>query len=305
MGAAVAVGPLTQEQQYQATLAREFNMLTPTMAMKFSVVHPARSQYMFGDADDVVMFAEARAIQVLGHTLVWHDSLPAWVTRGAFSRQQWRDILRDHVSTVVRRYRGRVAAWGVVNEAISDDGSLRDTIWLRNIGPEYIDLAFRWAHEADPDAQLFYNDYGGEGMGLKSDAIYAMLKGMLERGVPVNGVGLEMHVASDGYPRPQDVAANIKRLGALGLQANISEMDVRIEGEVTPGKLAAQAAVYGEMLRAGLSNANFKSFVTWGVTDRYHYVPDSFRGWGSGLIFDSSYHPKPAYEAIRGVLGGY
>ena len=193
-------------------------MLTPENAMKFGLVHPEPDRYDFADADYIVGFAEAHGMQVRGHNLVWHFQLPTWLTEGTWTRDELIDILHQHITTVVGHYRGRVAAWDVVNEAIADDGSLRDTIWLRGIGPEYIDMAFRWAHEADPDALLFYNDYAGEGLGAKSDAIYALVQGLLERGVPINGVGLQMHVSLRWSPQPQDVAANMERLGALGLR---------------------------------------------------------------------------------------
>src|SRR5205085_2625309 len=127
-------------------------------------------------------------------------------------------------------YRGRVNIWDVVNEALNDDGTLRNSLWLQVIGPDYIDWAFRWAHEANPQAQLYYNDYGGEGLGPKSDAIYNLVKGLLRRGVPINGVGLQMHVSIDDYPKPQDVLANMQRLAALGLKVQITEMDVEVQG---------------------------------------------------------------------------
>lgn len=134
--------------------------------------------------------------------------------------------MREHVMTVVGRYKGRIYAWDVVNEAMADDGTLRDTIWLRNIGPEYIEMSFRWTHEADPQALLFYNDYGAEGLNIKSNAICNLVKSLLEEGVPIHGVGLQMHVSLENPSNPQEVAANIKRLNDLGLEVHITEMDV-------------------------------------------------------------------------------
>ena len=150
---------------------------------------------------------------------------------------------------------GQVNIWDVVNEAINNDGSLRDSIWSRGIGPDYLDLAFRWAHEANPQARLFYNDYGGEGLGQKSNAIYNLVAGMIKRGVPINGVGLQMHVSVDGYPPPQDVLANMKRLAALGLEVQITEMDVRIQDDPRPMqvRLAAEAQIYRDMLSTCLA----------------------------------------------------
>jgi len=298
IGTAVSVTPLRSEALYAETLSCEFNILTAESAMKFESIHPAQNLYMFDDADTIVSFAEAHNMKVRGHTLVWHEQLPWWITSGNFSHEEWINILHDHITTVVSRYRGRIYAWDVVNEAVDGDGSLRDTVWLRNIGPEYIELAFRWAHEADPDALLFYNDYGGEGMNQKSNAIYDLVKNLTDEGVPINGVGLQMHVSLENSPDPQEVAENMARLSALGLDIHITELDVRIATPVTEDKLAAQAQVYRELLEVCLNASNCKAFVMWGFTDRYSWVPSQFRGYDSALIFDSSYHAKPAYFAL-------
>jgi len=302
IGAAVAVEPLRSEALYAERLASEFSILTPENAMKFEPLHPDRDRYDFSNADAIVDFAEAHGMQVRGHTLVWHNQLPPWLTVGNWARDELIEILREHIMTVVGHYRGRVVAWDVVNEAVADDGSLRDTIWLRGIGPEYIDMAFEWAHEADPDSLLFYNDYGGEGQGQKSDAIYALVQDLLQRGVPIHGVGLQMHVGLDWSPDPQDVAANMKRLAALGLGVHITEMDVRIKDPATEEELAEQARVYGDMLKVCLSAENCKAFVMWGFTDRYSWIPYFFPGWDAALILDESYSPKPAYNALMDVL---
>lgn len=302
IGAAVSTDSLRKDTLYSQTLSREFSVLTPENVMKFAPLHPAKDRYDFREADALVDFAGAQSMQVRGHTLVWHNNLPNWLTEGKFSRDELIAILREHIVTVVGRYRSRVAAWDVVNEAINDDGSLRDTIWLRGIGPGYIDLAFRWAHETDPQARLFYNDYGGEGLGRKSDAIYSLVQGMLQRGVPINGVGLQMHLSLESPPKPQDISSNIKRLGALSLDVHITEMDVRIKGTPTADNLTAQARIYGDIFQACLSSENCKAFVTWGFTDRYSWIPDFFKGYGAGLLFDESYRPKPAYKAIMGAL---
>lgn len=194
--------------------------------------------------------------------------------------------------------------WDVVNEGLDDNGALRDSIWLRGIGPDYIDWAFRWARQANPQARLFYNDYGGEGLGQKSDAIYNLLKGLLQRGVPVNGVGLQMHVSIDAYPDPQDVLANMKRLVALGLEVQITEMDVQIQHDHRPmeQRLEAQAQIYRDMLSACLAAKNCTAFAMWGFIDRYSWIPQFTGHPDAPLIFDESYRPKPAYVALVSVL---
>jgi endo-1,4-beta-xylanase len=175
IGAAVDYDPLFQDKLYAQTLSREFSILTPENAMKFGVIHPAQNVYVFSEADAIVAFAKQNGMQVRGHTLVWHNQLPQWLVDGNFTRDEMIAILKDHIMAVVGHYRGQVTVWDVVNEAVDDNGSLRDSIWLKTIGPEYMDMAFNWAHEADPQAQLFYNDYGNEDLGKKSNAIYALV----------------------------------------------------------------------------------------------------------------------------------
>ncbi len=304
IGSTVNVDALRNEPVYSATLAREFNMVTPEVSMKFSETEPRPGVYTFAKADSIVSFAQAHQMQVRGHNLVWYTDLPAWLTGGAFTRDQLITILRDHIITEVTRYRGQVNIWDVVNEAVGDNGGLRDSIWLRGIGPQYIDMAFQWAHQANPQARLFYNDYGGEGLGLKSDAIYALVKGMLQRGVPIDGVGLQMHISLDRYPNPQDVLANMQRLTALGLEVQITEMDVKTQDDARPlpAKLDAEAQLYGEMLYTCLSVRRCTAFVMWGFTDAHSWIPAYTGHPDYPLIFDAQYRPKPAYFALQQAL---
>jgi endo-1,4-beta-xylanase len=304
IGAAVSAPALNQDKPYAETLAREFSLVTPENAMKFDAVHPAQTNYDFTIADKLVKFAQQNGMAVRGHTLVWHNQLPAWVTDGKFSRDELTAILKDHIMTVVGHYRGQVAVWDVVNEAVADDGSLRHTIWLDTIGPDYIDMAFQWAHEADPDAKLFYNDYSNENMGNKSTAVYKLVQGMVQRGVPINGVAFQMHLDVDSPPPESEVSANMQRLSDLGLEVHITELDVRIKGAATDQKLAQQARVYHDMLQVCLSASNCKAFILWGFTDRYSWIPQFLQGYGSALIFDESYQPKPAYSALVDAFSG-
>jgi endo-1,4-beta-xylanase len=301
IGAAVDAQML-KEDVYSAIVAREFNQITADNAMKFESLQPIRTVYDFKAADRVIEYAQQNGMEVRGHTLVWHNQLPSWVENGNFTRDEMIAILKAHITTVVGHYRGQVAYWDVVNEAVEEDGSLRDTIWLRTIGPEYIDMAFQFAHEADPDPKLFYNDYNNEDMGMKSTAVYDLVKGMVERGVPIDGVGLQMHLLLDSPPQTEDVVANMQRLNDLGLDVHITELDVRMR--VPPGEndLSSQAVVYSDMLQACLSVPNCKVFTLWGVSDRFSWIPQFFDGYGSALIFDESFHPKPAYLALLDAL---
>lgn len=299
IGAAVAAIPLRSKTQYQSTLKREFNMLTPENALKIGVLRPTRTSYNFTDADTIINFAQANGMQVRGHTLVYGKYLPDWLNNGRFSRDELLAILHEYIQTVVGRYRGRISAWDVVNEAVDENGTLADTLFLRTIGPDYIEYAFRWAHEADPQAQLFYNDYGGEDLSAKSNGIYTLVQDLHKRGVPIDGVGLQMHLSLVKPIKMADVAANIERLGALGLQVHITELDVETKGSASSqqDQLTAQANIYHDVARACLHSSACKAIITWGFTDQSTWLIGD-----TPLPFDKNYQPKPAYYALRQAL---
>lgn len=298
------------EPLYAETVANQFNMVEPENAMKWPATEPARGQFSFAAGDQVVEFAEAHQMKVRGHNLLWGISNPAWLTEGHFTPDQLRSIMKNHIITVVSHYRGKVFAWDVVNEAFDRDGRLKHTLWydrpgigLAGRGTAYLAQAFRWAHQADPNALLFYNDYAAEGLNAKSDAIYAMVKDFKRRHVPIDGVGLQMHLM-DLNQIPTSVAANIARLAALGVQVHITEMDVALPVDAG-GKplhradLSRQAKIYGEMATLCAEQPGCTAFQTWGFTDKYSWIPHYTRGKkGDGLLFDSNYHPKPAYRAV-------
>src|SRR5262249_24476989 len=195
-------------------------------------------------------------------------------------------------------------AWDVVNEAVSDNnGQLRtDSFWHQKIGPEYIAMAFQFAHEADPDAKLYYNDYSAEGSGAKSDAVFNLVSGLVNQGAPINGVGWQMHQINP-FRIQQAHRNNAARLAALGLEFSITEMDVRISLPTTAQELDGQALAYRDVVEFCLSQPNVKTLVTWGFTDKYSWIPGFFTGFGDALIFDANYQPKPAYSAMLNALG--
>ncbi|HKQ77388.1 MAG TPA: endo-1,4-beta-xylanase [Blastocatellia bacterium] len=303
IGAAVNMTPFGNEPIYTQTLAREFNMLVAENAFKFDALHTARNTYNFTNADALMAFAEANNMAVRGHALVWHSQIPGWLTGGNFTRDDVIAIMRDHILTVVGRYRGRILAWDVVNEAVSDNnGQLRtDSFWHQRIGPEYIAMAFQFAREADPNAILYYNDYSIEGSGAKSDAVFNLVSGLVNQGAPIDGVGWQMHQINP-FRIQQAHRNNAQRLATLGLEISITEMDVRISLPTTAQELQEQALAYGDATEFCLSQPNCKALVTWGFTDKYSWVPGFFSGFGDALIFDANYQPKPAYFAIQSAL---
>jgi endo-1,4-beta-xylanase len=304
IGAAVNMSPFRNEAIYTQTLGREFNMLVAENAMKFDAMHPAQNTYNFTDADALVAYAEANNMAVRGHTLVWHSQIPGWLTGGNFTRDQVIAIMRDHIMTVVGRYRGRILAWDVVNEAVSDNnGQLRtDSFWHQRIGPEYIAMAFQFAREADPNAILYYNDYSAEGSGAKSDAVFNLVSGLVSQGAPIDGVGWQMHQINP-FRIQQAHRTNAQRLASLGLEVSITEMDVRISLPTTAQELSEQALAYRDLVEFCLTQPNVKTLVTWGFTDKFSWIPGFFSGFGDALIFDMNYQPKPAYTSMLNALG--
>lgn len=289
---------------YAQLISSQFNLLTAENAMKWSRVQPEKDIFDFREADALVLFAEQHQMAMRGHTLVWHHQLPDWITQGTYSRERWIQILCRHVKTVVHHFQGRILAWDVVNEAMANEGVLYDNLWLEKIGPDYIPMAFQWAHEADPQAILVYNDHSAEGMNPKSQAIYLLVKDLIERGIPIHAVGLQMHINLFNSPSVSELAANIQRLAALGLQAHITEMDLRIQygGQTMEEKLALQAKIYQDILSTCLQQPNCRFFSTWGASDQYSWIPGITGHPDAPLLFDEAGKPKPAFYAVLDAL---
>lgn len=300
VGSAVDTDALASETTYRDVLVREFDSVTPENVMKWEVVEPEQGRLDFAAADMLVRFAERHGMVVRGHNLVWHNQLPAWLTGGSFTDAQLHDILRRHILQEAGHFRGRLSAWDVVNEPLADDGTMRDTIWLRSMGTEYIDDAFRWARLADPRATLYVNDYNIEGLGPKSDAMYALVAGLRRRGVPVGGVGVQGHLDIQ-YGFPGGVTENLRRFVDLGVDVALTEVDVRMPLPVTPEKLATQADYYRRLVDACLA-VDGVSVTVWGFTDAHSWVPGVFAGEGAATLFDEQYGRKPAYFAVRDAL---
>jgi endo-1,4-beta-xylanase len=314
IGAAVRSAQLS-EAAYSSTLTREFNMVEPEDALKWEVVHPEAQRFDFSQADQIVDFAARHGMKVRGHTLVWHRQNPTWLAEGNYTSSELAAILENHIKTVVGHYRGKIFAWDLVNEAYDElhPGTLRSTIWrdqpgigLAANGVSYIERCFRWAHEADPQALLFYNEAEAEVVNPKSDAIYAMVRDFRERSVPIDGVGLQMHIANL-HADVASISANIKRLTDLGAQVHITEMDVAVpvnaDGDARPEDLQQQADIYRQIANACRSHRGCTAIQTWGFTDKYSWIGShSKHTQGAALPFDRNYRAKPAYEALRNPL---
>src|SRR5487761_337025 len=304
---------------YAAIAASQFSVVTPGNGMKWQIVEPEQGVYDWSQADQLVQFAEANGQLVRGHTLTWHNQLPGWltagVTNGSISAAQLRTLLHDHIITEVSRYRGRIWQWDVCNEFFTDTNPSTinpNDFWVANLGTGVIADAFTWAHEADPNALLFYNDYniGGEdGSNAKSDAVYAFVQQLLKDGVPIHGVGNQGHLDTQYGWSPQLLQQDLERFASLGLKVAITEADVRTfvsnpTDQVPTDNLAqfAQPYEYSEMVKAALAVPQCLSFTVWGFTDSDSWVPGTFAGEGYAGLYDVNQQPKAAYYSVQSDL---
>lgn len=294
------------EQNYASVLTNEFDMVEAENSMKWEAIHPAKDVYDFRAGDELLNFAEKHKMKTRGHCLLWRLFLPKWL--GSADVQGKMDlVLRDHIRTVVSHYRGRVFAWDVVNEAFASDGNLENSHWYDRpgikVGPgtSYIEMAFRWAHEADPSAKLFYNDFGAEEINAKSNAVYAMVKDFKNRRIPIDGVGFQTHLTLDSL-NLESFRKNMARFVALGVEVQITELDVAIPEHAIFG-YARQARIYRDVFKACLETSGCTAIQVWGFTDKHSWVSGNTAGrYRNADLFDANYTPKPALLAVKTAI---
>jgi endo-1,4-beta-xylanase len=329
IGAAVNQDQFTErDPRGLSIIASHFNSITPENILKWQSVHPEPDQYSFAGPDAYVAFGEKYHMFIIGHTLIWHNQTPRWVfeddKQHPLDRAKLLDRMRDHIHTVVGRYKGRIKGWDVVNEALNEDGTLRQSPWLKIIGEDYLIKAFQFAHEADPDAQLYYNDYSLENEPKRKGAIELITK-LKAAGVPVYAIGLQGHDKLD-WPTTEQEDATIAAFAKLGIKVNITELDIdvlpranRSQGadvamtaearlELNPFANGLPEAMqqslarrYADLFRVFLRHSAVIDRVTfWGVTDADSWLNNwPVKGRSSyPLLFDRSGRPKPAFEAV-------
>jgi len=316
-----------QDVRGVAIITSQFNSITPENVLKWGSVHPEPNKYDFLGPDRYVAFGEKYHMFIIGHTLVWHKQTPRWVFEDAKGKPVDRETLlgrlRDHIHTVVGRYKGRIKGWDVVNEALNEDGTMRQTAWLKIIGEDYLEKAFQFAHEADPKAQLYYNDFALENEAKGKGAI-ELIKKLQARGVPIFAVGLQAHNRLD-WPTIAQQDATITAFAKLGLKVNITELDIdvlppasqhrgaditlnaELKAKLNPypnglpdSVQEALAKRYADLFGVFVKHRDVIDRVTfWGVTDADSWL----NGWpvrgrtSYPLLFDRSGQPKPAFAA--------
>jgi endo-1,4-beta-xylanase len=307
IGTAVNMTALAEDAPYRQITAREFSNVTAENVMKWESLEPVRGEYNWGPADELVEFARRNGQKIHGHVLLWHNQNPAWLTEGvadgSIDAAELRTIVRNHINTVVKRYKGKIRSWDVVNEAFTDGDNpvLRDTIFRQALGPDYIAQALRWAHAADPGAKLYLNDYATDNINPKSNAYYELAKQLKAQRVPLHGMGFQGHLDLQ-YPLPIDAPQNLLRFDRLGLETAFTEVDVRFDLPIDNWKTAGQVGSFNTLLQACLLTPRCVTFTVWGFTDKYSWVPDWFEGQGAATPFDENFNPKPAYRGLQQVL---
>ena len=328
VGVAVAGGTeplsLPKTPQEQAIVTKHFSQVTPGNIMKMSYLHPAQDTYDFTQADELVNYASAHGIAVHAHTLVWHSDyqVPAFMKNFTGDKAAWLALMDDHVTHIASHYAGKVASWDVVNEALLDGGGYRPSLFYKNMGTDYIDHAFKAARAADPQATLYYNDYNIEADAGKLASLTGMLDGLKARGVPIDGVGFQMHVFMD-YPSVAQIKASLQQVVDRGLKVKISELDIPINNPYSAAYQSGdvktaytlelglqQKKRYCEVIQAYMDTvpaAQRGGVVVWGASDPSSWlIQQLFNGkhddWP--LLFDGQYRDKPALRGVADALTG-
>lgn len=301
VGSAIQAPALRDYPGYRTEAAREFSSLTPENAMKWDAIEPERGRFRWRDADAAVAFAREHRMSVRGHTLLWHNQMPAWLGKGDWTRASLRRVLRTHVRRVMERYRGKVAEWDVLNEIVADSGKgLRASLWSDVLGDDFAADVLRWAREADPDAKLYWNEIGADGVTAKSDEFYRRAAEIKAQGAPLDGVGFQAHFNLDGVP--DGFEDNLRRFADLGLDVRVTELDVALPVPADEKARAAQADIYAKAARACLRVDRCRGITVWGFTDRFSWIPSSQKGFGDATLLDRDLEPKPAYRAFAETL---
>ena len=305
LGASVNPRLLAENEAYRNIAGNEFTSMTAENHMKMMLIHPAPDRFDFSKGDEIVAFAAKTGKRMHGHTLVWHNQVPQWMKDFQGNQKAWEELLKTHIQTVVTHYKGKVSGWDVVNESFLDDGSLRPSLWADHI-PDYIAKSFQWAHEADPNALLFYNDYGQDGHPKKMQAILDLVAELQKRKIPIHGLGLQMHINVDS--KRTEIARVIEQSVQTGLAIHFSELDIAVNPKNNPDY------IYQDSTQNELFQFIFTSFraiparqqygiTFWNISDKDSWLRGYFkRPKEYPLLFDETYTKKAGYPSLVNYL---
>jgi endo-1,4-beta-xylanase len=319
IGTAVDAAKLGTDKAYTDIVNDQFSVVTAENVFKWDSIEPTQGQYNWGPADALVKNAQKHGQEVRGHTLMWHNQIPSWLTdgvsNGTISNAQLREILHKHVTDEVTHFKGKIWQWDAANETFANswetpqaDGLNANDFWIQHLGSGILSDVFRWAHKADPKALLFYNDYnitGEDGTNVKFQAVHDFVKGMVKQGVPIDGIGEQGHLDTQ-YGFPTQLRQDLRRFADLHLKVAITEADVRTfvtdptsQQPTHPLAVSTQAHDYDRLLEACLAVRSCISFTVWGFGDADSWVPGAFADEGYAGIYDVDLKPKPSYAVLQ------
>jgi len=295
VGTAVRAAEMRDNRAYRQLIAQQFSSLTPENEMKWALVEPERGTFEFKFGDYIVEQAEKAGQSVRGHTLIFDSQLPGWIAE--LDSREVRQATEQYIRRVVGHWAGRIAVWDVVNEPLTALGELKRTPFPSKLGRGHIATAFRVAHHADPKARLHINETGAEAIGPKSDRLYELVRELRAQGVPIDGVGFQVHTNLGGIP--PTFVDNLHRFAALGVEIAITEADVALKLPPSAADLRAQARVYGDIVRSCRAVKACRYLTLWGFTDGRSWISELQPGNGAATILDEKLRPKPAFRAVQ------
>jgi endo-1,4-beta-xylanase len=309
IGVAVEPSRLSNSDPHSELVIKHFNSLVAENAMKPESLQPTEGNFNFKNADTIVDFAIANNMKMRGHTLIWHNQIPDWFFKDLkdpsklASREVVLKRMETHITTVLKHFKEKygdknpITSWDVVNEPISDQKGLRGlpekSLWLDTVGEDYIEMAFEYAHKADPSLKLYINDYNIERYNQKTIDMYNLVKSLKDKNVPIDGIGIQMHLNINSSVN--DIKGSIKKFKTLGVDLQVTELDMDLMGDVSEANLAKQAKLYKEVFEVLMQEKDYISSVTfWGISDEVSWLKKP----NAPLLFDSKLQPKPAYKAV-------
>ncbi len=308
IGSAIDKSYLENNASYREKVIKHFDRITMENAWLWYKVHPEKNVYNWEEFDYLVSFAEQYNKDIIGHSLVYHDYLPQWVIDFNGTKSDWEEILKNHIQTLIGRYKGRIKTWIVVNEAFNSDGTLRTSVWLEHIGPQYIELAFKWAREADPTAKLFYNDFDLELNQTKLKAVLRTMKDLKMNGTPIDGIGTQLHIHKE-FPEVFEIYRMAKQIEDEGWLVYFSEIDISLNllGKTnipTTHDLMQQKYLVKEIVKAfrEIKPEQQYGISFWNVGDGDSWIRYTFHRIDYPCMFDDNYEPKPMFCGVKEAL---
>ncbi len=303
-GIAVAPGDIYAERE-SSILKNDCSIIVSENGMKLGNLRPSATFWNWSDIDHLVQFAEENKMKVKWHTFFWHNQNPAFLGNMK-TREDALKMMDEIIEKVMTRYKGKIEMYDIVNEMFEENGSMRNTVWYRLAGPDYIEYALTKARSVDPDTKLYLNEYNNEEMGnAKADAMYSLVKSLKEKNVPLDGVGMQLHLSSEYNYNFDAIRDNIRRYADLGIDISFSEVDVRMPlkgGRASAEDLEKQTAIYKNLMRLAIEEPNVKSIVFWNISDKVSWIPGNWPGLGQACLYDREYKPKPVYDELLKML---